>query len=141
MSGVAVIRALLAASSPVTAVAPAASIVCGDLPQGTPLPGIEIKQISGVPRLTVAMTEAGRLHTDRVQVTALLKGPQGTPAGTGYPGVKALLALVLAACPNQRGSIAGVAVDSILPDVVGPDLSDPAASLYSQSQDFIVKYT
>ena len=87
------------------------------------------------------MTEGKRLHTDRVQVSVLFKGPEGAPAGTGYPGVRALLALVLAACPNQRATVNGIAVDSILPDIEGPDLSDEATAIYSQSRDFLVRWT
>jgi len=131
---------LLATNSGVLAVVPAARIQSGDLPLNTVMPAIAVTQVSGIPRLTVAMTEPNRLNTDRVQVSVLFKGPQGTPAGTGYPGVRALLVLVLAACPNQRGTINGVAVDSILPDIEGPDLTDVATALYSGSRDFIVKW-
>ena len=51
-----------------------------------------------------------------------------------------ILALVLAACPNQRGTVNGVDVDSILPDIGGPDLADMATALYSGSRDFMVKW-
>lgn len=140
MSGVAVIRALLVAATPVTSIVPAARIMAGDLPINTALPAIAITQISGIPRLTITMTETPRIHIDRVQVSIIFKGPAGTPVGTGYPGIKALMPLVLAACPNQHGTIAGFAVDSILPDTVGPDLQDDDTNLFSQSRDFIVKY-
>lgn len=140
MSGVAVIVALLKASAPVVAIIPAARIMAGDLPIGTVMPAIAITQVSGIPRLTVAMTEANKLNTDRVQVSVLFKGPQASPAGTGYPGVAAMMKLVLAACPNQRGTINGVNCDSILPDLEGPDLQDDATGLFSRSRDFIVKW-
>ncbi len=141
MSGVVAIRYLLANNAGVLAVVPAARIMAGDLPLSTTMPAISIKQISSVPRLTVAMGEPRLLHTDRVQVSVLLKGPLGSPTGLGYPGQKALLKLVLAACPNQRGTINGVAVDSILTDMEGPDLYDDPTSLFLGSRDFIVKYT
>lgn len=140
MSGVQVIRHLLANSAAVTAVVPATRITAGDLPINTTMPAIAITQISGMPRLTLAMTEPNRLNTDRVQVSVLFKGSAATPAGTGYPGVKALLVLVIAACPNQNGTINSVGVDSILPDIVGPDLQDDDSGLFSQSVDFIVKW-
>lgn len=140
MSGVAVIRYLLANATAVTAVVPATRIMAGELPLNSVLPGISIVQISSVPRNTVKMNEAKVQHTDRVQVSVLVKGTQATPAGTGYPGVKALIKLVLAACPQTRGTINGVDVDSITPDVEGPDLSDDATALYSGSRDFIVKW-
>ncbi|MEO8101331.1 MAG: hypothetical protein ABI790_02325 [Betaproteobacteria bacterium] len=141
MSGVAVIRYLLANNGPVLAVVPAARIVAGDLPLNTVMPAIAVTHISGVPYNAIRTNETPKLHTDRVQVSALFKGPQGTPSGTGYPGVKALLKLVLAACPSQRGVINGVAVESIQPDTEGPDLSDQATALYSGSRDFIVRFT
>ena len=137
MSGVAVIRHLLAANAAVYAVVARESIVAGDLPLNTVLPGISVKQISSVPHNLVNTNEANKLHTDRVQVTWLFKAP---PAGTGYPGVKAMGRLVLAACPGQRGTVNGIAVDSIQPGAEGPDVSDPVEALYSCSRDFIVKW-
>jgi len=140
MSGVAVIRYLLANAAAITNVVPATRIMAGDLPLNTVMPAIAVTEVSSVPLNTIRTNESPKLHTERVQVSVLFKGPQGTPAGTGLPGVKALLKLVLAACPSQRGTINGVSVDSIVPDIEGPDLSDDATALYSQSRDFIVKY-
>lgn len=140
MSGVAVIRSLIAANTAVLAVVPASRIIAGDLPLLTVLPAISITQVSSIPLNLLRTNGANKLHTDRVQVSVLFKGPQGTPSGTGYPGVKALLKLVLAACPSQRGTVNTFAVDSIQPDMEGPDLSDEATSLYSGSRDFIVKW-
>lgn len=140
MSGVKVIRYLLANDGPVTAVVPATRIRAGDLPIDITLPAIAVTQISSVPRLTLRMTEPFRMHTDRVQVTVVSKGPQGDPAGDGYPGVRAVLDLLLAACPNQNGTVNGVTVDSVLPDPEGPDLQDDASAVYSGSRDFIVKW-
>ena len=80
------------------------------------------------------------MHTDRVQVTVYVKATHETPAGSGYSGVRSILALVLDACPHQRGVINGVTVDSILPDAEGPDFQDNAPTLYMGSRDFIVKW-
>ncbi len=140
MSGVAVIRYLLTQATAVTAIVPATKIMAGDLPQKIVLPAISVRLISGIPRLTMSMRETARMQTDRVQVTPIFKGPYGTPTGDGYPGVRNLLALCLAACPNQHGNINGVLVDSILPDIEGPDLQDMEEDLYSSSRDFIVKW-
>lgn len=140
MSGVAVIRSLIAGNAAVTAVIPSTRIMAGDLPLNTVMPAIAVTQVSGIPRLTVAMTEPNKMNTDRVQVSVLFKGPQASPAGTGYPGVAAMMKLVLAACPNQRGTINGVSVDSVLPDSEGPDLQDDATGLFSRSRDFIVRW-
>ena len=140
MSGVAVIRHLLANNAGVLAVVPATSIEAGDLPLKAVLPGISVKQIVSVPYNQIRTNEAGKVHTDHVQVTWLFKGPQGTPAGTGYPGVKAMGLLVLAACPSQRGTVNGIAVDSIVPSPEGPDVSDAETDLHSCSRDFTVKW-
>lgn len=140
MSSVAVIRSLLAASTAVTNVIPATKILAGDIQINTVMPAISVKQISGVSRNTVGMNGSKVMHTDRVQVSYLFKGPQGTPAGAGYPGVKAMGRLVLTACANTHGTINGVDVDSILPVAEGPDLSDMETALYSQSRDFVVKW-
>lgn len=140
MSGIVAIRYLLANNAPLLAVVPAARIIVGDLPLNFTLPAISITQVDSLPRLTLAMTEPKRMHTDRVQVTALIYGPQGTPAGLGLPGLESILKLVLNACPNQRGMINGVDLDSILPDVKGPLLQDDVSAIYSGSRDFIVRW-
>lgn len=144
MSGTLAIWYLLAHSAPLlTALGgatPITRIKEGELPIGVTLPAIQITRVSGTPRNTLAMTEPGALNSERVQVTVFTKATDATPAGPGKKGCDALLALVRAACPNQRGTIAGVAVDSILPDIVGPDLSDIPTGLYSGSIDFIVNW-
>jgi hypothetical protein len=133
---------LLANAAAITAVVPATRIMAGDLPLNTVLPAIAVTEISSVPLNMIRVNESPKMHTERVQVSVLCKASEikPPPPGTGYPGVKALLKLVLAACPSQRGTVNGVAVDSIVPDTEGPDLSDDATALYSQSRDFIVKY-
>ena len=141
MSGVAVIRYLLANAAAVTAVVPATRIMAGDLPLNTVMPAIQVTQIDSVPFNLLKINDTPKLHTDRVQVSALFKGPEGSPAGAGYPGVRSLLKLVLAACPSQRGAVNGVAVDSITPDTEGPDLQDASTALYSGSRDFLVRWS
>ena len=131
MSGVAIIRTLLAANSAVIAAVPSTKIMAGVIPLGTVLPAISIAHISGTTRNTIAMNDAKTFCTDRVQVTVLAKT---------YPQQKALLALVQAACPNTRGTVGGIACDSVLDDVCGPDIFDADATIYFQSQDFIVKF-
>lgn len=138
MSGVAVIRYLLANNANVLAVVPATRIVAGDLPQGTAIPAIAVTQISSVPHNLLRTNESNKTHTDRVQVTVYRKAE---PDDRGYPGLKPLLNLVLAACPSQRGAVNGVAVDSIVPSIEGPDLPIPEQALFSRSRDFIVKFS
>ena len=140
MSGVYVIRYLLANNAPVLAVVPAGRIMAGDLPLNTVLPAISVRKISRVPHNFIRTNEAGKMHTERVQVSVIFKGPEGSPSGAGYVGVAALLPLILAACPSQRGTVNGIAVDSISPEPEGPDLEDQQLALYSSSRDFIVRW-
>lgn len=131
MSGVAVVRFLLANNAPVIAQVPAARIFAGTVPQGTTLPAIGVKQVSGVERLTVPMTEPLRHREDRVQVTVY--------AGT-YAAKKTILGLVRTACANTSGTVNGFAVDCILPGGEGPDFDDDVAVIYEQSRDFMVRF-
>lgn len=132
MSGVAIVRYLLAHDADVLAQVPAARIKSGVLPVKTTLPAISIKQVSATSRNTVAMNEASYLWTERVQVTVLAKS---------YPAKKTILDLIRAALPLSRGTVNGYNCDSILDDVEGPDLDDPALTIFEQSQDFIVKFS
>ena len=131
MSGVSVINYLLSNDSPTVAVVPAARIFTGVGPLETSVPTIVVQQISGTERLTVSMAGAKKMHTDRVQVTALAKA---------YSTVKAILALARIACANRNGTVNSIDLDSILPDIEGPDLYDAEDLIYSQTQDFLVKY-
>lgn len=140
MSGVAVIVALLKASAAVTGIAP--TIMAGDLPLNAPLAGIGVKRISDVSLNFIRINETPKRHTERVQVTWIFQGARNAPSGVAYPSAYASAAamdpLVLAACPSQRGTIGGVACETITPDVAGPDFSDVATDFYSGSRDFLV---
>lgn len=131
MSGVAIVRALLAGNAALLASVPATRIFAGAIPLNTQLPAISVTQVSGTERSTVAMNEAKRLVTERVQVTVCTKT---------YPAKKSLLALARAALPNTRGAINGFDCDSVLPGPEGPDLDDPATAIYEQAQDFFVRF-
>ena len=136
MSGVGVIRVLLAANEPLTAVIPSARIKAGVLPLYTIIPAISISQISKTSLSKIRPNEP-KFYVSRVQVTVYRKEE---PDDRGYPGLDAALKLVLAACPSQRATIAGVKVDSIIPDTEGPDLYYQESQTYTRSQDFIVRY-
>ena len=132
MSGVAIVRHLLANNAALVAQVPATKIMAGQIPINTILPAISVAHISGVQRNIVAMNAEKYQVTDRVQVTVM--------AGT-YGLQKSILALIRAACPHTRGTVNGFDCDSILPDVEGPDFRDDAAAIFMQSQDFIVKFS
>lgn len=137
MSGVAVIRYLIANDADVLAVVPATRIIAGDLPLKTAAPAIAITQVSSAQLKTIRPNETPKLYTERVQVTVIRKA---SPHDDGYPGLQSLLALVEAACPCQYGSVNGVSVYSITPEGQGPDLPIPELSLFTRSMDFFVNW-
>lgn len=130
MNGVTIMRALLVAHAPLTALVPAASIVAGTVPLGV-LPAIGIKEISRIETETVSRGQANVMVIARIQVTAY--------AGK-YPAKKALIQAAKLGPGVHTGVIAGVTVRSVLRDTVGPDLDDDDAEVYEQSRDFKVTY-
>jgi len=120
---------LLAQNATLTAQVPAARIIGGVLPQGIALPAISVMHVSTV-RPSFVAASAG-MSIARVQVTIF--------AAT-YATQKSIMALIRAALPRSRGSVNGVAVESIIPDTEGPDATDDAG-LYIGSIDYRVTYT
>jgi len=131
MSAVKVVRYLLANNAPLLAAVPADRILSAVIPINTVLPAICVNHISTSERVTVAANDSTILATSRVQVTVQAKT---------YADQKAILELVRKACPLSRATINGVVVDSILPDIAGPDFRDDEAGIFMQSRDFIVKF-
>lgn len=138
MSAVAVVRYLLANYSPLIAVVPATRIMAGDLPLKIAVPAIGITQVSAVRRNTVRMSEAMTLVTERVQVSVLVHSSE--QGGTDYVGLENALRLVRKACPNTRGTVNGVSVDSLLPELEGPDLLGDVDGILQRSMDFLVRW-
>lgn len=131
MSGVKVIRALLAADAALIAVIPVTRIIAGVLPQGTLLPAVAITEVSTIEISHIDAQAPSALTEGRVQVTIF--------AAT-YPVQKQVLDLVRKACNYKRGTVAGYVVSSVRRDSNGPDFNDPAAGFYMQSMDFKVIY-
>lgn len=130
MSGVAVIRYLLANNAPLTAVVASNKIKAGVVPINTVLPAISIRQISGQQQSLIKRT-TNMLVTDRVQVTVL---------ATTYQQQKSIIELIRSALPPTRGAVNSYAVDSITPDIDGPDLYDGDPVIYEQSVDYLVRF-
>lgn len=133
MSGVAVVRYLLANNASLIAVVPATRIVGGPLALNAVLPALSVMSVDLVQGfLDVSMASANHYVVERVQVTAFTKD---------YASKKTILDLVRAALPHTRGSVNGILCDSILPDGTGPDLDDPEGDqIFTQSRDYIVKW-
>ena len=105
MSDVKAVRYLLSPNATLTAQVPADRIFSGIVPQGTAPPTIAVTHVSTVrPQM---VNTASKLCVSRVQVTVM---------AASYATQKSILALVRAALPRSRGSVNGVAVDSILID-------------------------
>jgi hypothetical protein len=137
MSGVGIVRYLLANNAPLVAVVPAAQIYSGLAPLNTPMPAISVSQISGNQLNNVAMTSPTYYVVDRVQVTVHTKREE---SAKGYAQKRAILALVRTALIHQRGTINGFACEAILPDTEGPDLEYPEEQMLVQSQDYMVGF-
>lgn len=129
MPAVKAVRHLLANNAALTAVVPADRIA-SDLSQNTPLPAIAVSHISGTYALTIA-GDGDDVCRARVQVTV---------HATGRPEQKAIQRLVRAALPRMRGDVNGVFVESLVKDVIGPDLRNDDIGSFIGSQDFIVTY-
>ena len=141
MSGVAVVWYLLKTNSNVIAVVPAARVSSGNpVPLNAALPSIAVFQISSIPNNFIHTNAANKMHSDRVQVSVKCKWPQTSDTATGFPGAKSLLQLVLAACPNQRGTVNGIVVDSIVPDIEQIAEADTIDGIQEGSRDFLVKW-
>lgn len=130
MPDVKAVRHLLANNAGLIAVVPATRIMAGPLPQGIALPAIAVMHVSGV--WAGQISGQSNFVTARVQVTVM---------ANSYVQQKQIIALVRAAVPRTRGTVNGVAVDSILREPDGPDFGDYEANIYMQTQDYIVKYT
>jgi hypothetical protein len=129
MSDVKVIRALLLANAPLIAAVPALKIIAGSMPEGTSMPAI-------------AITHVGRNWGQEIskQSRWVLARTQVTVMASTYPDQKRLIDLVLAAIPRRPGVVNSVKVDHISRESGGPDFEDDAASIYMQTQDFMVAY-
>lgn len=130
-NGVKVIRALLVASTPLTAEVPATRIAAGILAQDITLPAISITLVSGVDR-NIPNPGVTRFVEDRVQVTVL---------ASSYPSQYAIMELVRKACADKlQETLSGVSSVAVHTLSRGPDFTDEESSIYMGSQDFSVRY-
>lgn len=129
MSAVMIMRALLVGHAPLVALVPQVRIVAGDVPDGD-LPAIGIREISAVEKDTVARA-GNTLITSRVQVTVY---------AASYPQQKAILKAAKLGNGVFTGQVAGFAVRSVLRDMIGPDMGNPAIPTFEQSRDFKVTF-
>lgn len=131
MSGVAILRALLAARAQVTSIAPADRVVAGMLKQGTLLPALSVHQVGDTEEPTMARNMPVRMVRERVQVTAQAKD---------WAAMKRLLKAAEPGPGVHTGVVLGFRVNSILPAGTGPEIPLGDDGIYEQSRDFVVTF-
>ena len=132
MSGVAIIRQLLAIYTPVTNLVPAARIICGQVPQGTALPAIGVSEISVTEIPTIARRTAGKTSRARVQVTVLAKS---------YPEMKNILKACALGPGVHTGDVLTYSVKAITQEGIGPEIPPGDDGILEQSRDFMVTFS
>ena len=130
MSGVAIIRSILANNGNLVSAVTSDKIIAGVAPINTSLPAVTVTQISGIEYQLIKQVGV-QLVSDRVQVTVL---------ATSYVQQKQLLELIRSALPTTRGTVNGFVVDSIVRQIDGPDLYSDDPVMYEQSIDYIVRF-
>jgi hypothetical protein len=123
-----VVKTLLSGATAVTALV-GTRIYPGPIPQGTTLPAISYEHISTVALRTLDAAAGYNLVQSRIEVSAVAKT---------YSDQKSLVEEIRKALDYQRGTIAGIAVTSIIRGSAGPDLRDDDVQLYTQAVDFLV---
>jgi hypothetical protein len=134
MSATVIMRALLGARSQVTSIVPRERIFIGNVPQGTPLPAVSLRDVGGGEIETVARRRPNSTIQARVQVTVY--------AGTYEKQEELLLACKLGDGVHT-GIVNGYHCNSVLPRGVGPALASgdiTSGKIYERSRDFMVTF-
>lgn len=131
MSGVAIVRELLAANAEVLGITTSARVVAGILPQGAALPALSVHEVGNNEEPTMARNMPNRMVRERVQVTALAKE---------WAVMKRLLKAADLGRGVKTGFVKGFKVCSILPGGTGPEIPPGTSEIYEQSRDFVVTF-
>lgn len=123
-----VVYTLLCGSPVVTALV-ANRVYPGRVPQNSAMPVISYQLVSSVEVLPINAAAGGTLLRSRVQVTVMART---------YTEVKAVHEAVRQALLFQSGLIAGVRVNGITRDLIGPDDIDLELGLYMQPVDYML---
>lgn len=133
MSGVAIMRTLLAQHAPLTALVQPVNIIAGTIALGTLKSAISVRSVGSTEFWTTANNLTVKMVRERVQVTAYSNGD--------FP----LLERILKAASLGRGVYTGVvgsySVRSILKENVGPYFGPgDNDKIHEQSRDFMVTF-
>lgn len=142
MSGVAIVRNLLANYAPLLALLPKEKIFAGHIPQGTALPAIGVSEVYTREIRATTRNATTKTSRARIQVTVLTSGSTNTVAGYAQlkniikaaglgPGVHTHL---------YQGAGFAYNVKAVEPDGIGPEIPPADDKIYEQSRDFIVTF-
>lgn len=142
MSGVAIVRNLLAHYAPLLALVPEGKIFAGHIPQGTALPAVGVTEVYASEIRATTRNAATKTSRTRIQVTVWTSG--STNPGAAYTQMKKILGAA-ALGPGVHTHIfqgAGFAynVKAVEPDGIGPEIPPDDSKIYEQSRDFMVTF-
>lgn len=132
MSGVAIIRQLLATYAPVTNLVPAARILAGQVPQGTAMPAVGVSEIGVNEIPTIARRTAGKTSRARIQVTVLSKS---------YAEMKNILKACALGPGVHTGDVLTYSVKAITQEGINPEIPAGDDLILEQSRDFMVTFS
>jgi hypothetical protein len=131
MSGVAITRTLLANHAPLLALIPANRIFSGQIPQGSVLPAVGVRSISGREHQTTAMNLPTKLVMERIQVTVY---------GKNFVEMERAFKACSLGRGVYTGTVANFQVRSVLPDYTSPYIGPDGDEIHEQSRDFMVTF-
>jgi hypothetical protein len=131
MSGVAIVRALLASTPAITALVPASRIIAGFADQALVRPLITVTQVSASEVPTVGRRLSVKMIRERVQVTVL---------ADKYLDLKKIMKAAALGAGVHGGVVVGIVVKSVMPENVGPEIPPGDDKIFEQSRDFMVTF-
>lgn len=132
MSGVAIVRAMLAAHAPLLALVPAIKVFAGGIPQGTVLPAIGVSEVGNNEQTTTARNLSTKMIRERVQVTVL--------TNNDYPLLKRVLKAAALGPGMHTGQVLTYKVRSVMDQGTNPEIPVADDRIYEQSRDFMVTF-
>jgi hypothetical protein len=131
MSGVAIMRELLANDTKVLALVPGDRIVSGLLKPGATLPALTSHQIGDTEEGTMARNTSRKMMRERVQVTVLAKD---------WVTMKTIIKAAALGSGVYTGEVKGFHVCSVLPLGANGEIPPGEDGIYEQSRDFMVTF-
>ena len=131
MSGVSILRELLATDPRVLALVPSDRVVAGVLRQRATLPAVLVHQVGDSEEPTLARNLRSRMMRERVQVTVL---------ANSWESMKDVMKATALGRGVYTGVVKGYKVNSVLPLGANPEMPAGEEGIYEQSRDFMVTF-